>query len=60
MPSTMQTWGVCTLLLIGNLLSSPIKCVTVTVYKAFFLTQKTKIGWNFHRFCEIHGKKEMF
>ena len=59
MPSTMQTWRVCTLLLIGNLLSSPIKCVTVTVYKAFFLTQKTKIGWNFHRFCEIHDKKEM-
>ena len=40
MPSTMQTWGVCTLLLIGNLLSSPIKCVTVTVYKAFFLNSK--------------------
>ena len=43
-PSTMQTWGVCTLLLIGDLPSSPIKCVTVTVYKAFFFTEKTKIG----------------
>ena len=39
-PSTMQTWGVCTLLLIGNLPSSPNKCVTVTVCKAFILNWK--------------------